>query len=85
VSDDNPVDALDIEEQEQQQVNDNLSEQVDVNDDAIENISFGLHCCSIIVKHVKLKIYYWICFRFARKISTYVYYIRFIYSIEGPS
>ena len=37
--DDNPVDALDIEEQgqQQQQVNDNLSEQVDDNDDATEN------------------------------------------------
>jgi len=34
---DNPVDALDIEEQGQQQVNDNLTEQVDANDDAIEN------------------------------------------------
>ena len=34
--DDNPVHALDIEEQGQQ-VNDNLSEEVDVNDDAIEN------------------------------------------------
>ena len=37
VPDDNPVDALDIEEQGQQQVNDNLSEEVDANDDAIEN------------------------------------------------
>jgi hypothetical protein len=37
VPDDNPVDALDIEEQGQQQVNDNLSEQVDANDDATEN------------------------------------------------
>ena len=35
--DDNPIDALDIEEQGQQQVNDNLSEEVDANDDAIEN------------------------------------------------
>ena len=35
--DDNPVDALDIEEQGQQQVNDNLSEQVDDIDDATEN------------------------------------------------
>ena len=35
--DDNPVDALDIEEQGQQQVNDNLSEQVDANDDTTEN------------------------------------------------
>ena len=37
--DDNPVDALDIEEQgqQQQQVNDNLSEQVDDIDDATEN------------------------------------------------
>ena len=36
VPDDNPVDALDIEEQWQQhqQVNDNLSEQVDDIDDA---------------------------------------------------
>ena len=34
VPDDNLVDALDIEEQGQQQVNDNLSEQVDANDDA---------------------------------------------------
>ena len=39
VPDDNPVDALDIEEQGQQhqQVNDNLSEQVDDIDDATEN------------------------------------------------
>ena len=39
VPDDNPVDALDIEEQgqQQQQVNDNLSEQVDDIDDATEN------------------------------------------------
>jgi hypothetical protein len=37
VPDDNPVDALDIEDQGQQQVNDNLSEQVDANDDATEN------------------------------------------------
>ena len=35
--DDNPVHALDIEEQGQQQVNDNLSEQVDDIDDATEN------------------------------------------------
>ena len=35
--DDNLVDALDIEEQGQQQVNDNLSEQVDANDDTTEN------------------------------------------------
>ena len=37
--DDNPVDELDIEEQgqQQQQVNDNLSEQVDDIDDATEN------------------------------------------------
>ena len=37
--DDNPVDALDIEEQgqQQQQVNDNLSEQVDDIDDATKN------------------------------------------------
>ena len=35
--DDNPIDALDIEEQGQQQVNDNLSEEVDANDDDIEN------------------------------------------------
>ena len=33
----NPIDALDIEEQGQQQVNDNLSEEVDANDDAIKN------------------------------------------------
>jgi len=37
VPDDNPIDALDIEEQGQQQVNDNLSEEVDANDDDIEN------------------------------------------------
>ena len=39
VPDDNPIDALDIEEQGQQkqQVNDNLSEQVDDIDDATEN------------------------------------------------
>ena len=39
VPDDNPVDALDIEEQGQQhqQVNDNLSERVDDIDDATEN------------------------------------------------
>ena len=39
--DDNPVDALDIEEQGQQhqQVNDNLSERVDDIDDATENIN----------------------------------------------
>jgi hypothetical protein len=37
VPDDNPIDALDIEEEGQQQVNDNLSEQVDANDDATEN------------------------------------------------
>ena len=37
VPDNNPIDALDIEEQGQQQVNDNLSEEVDANDDDIEN------------------------------------------------
>jgi len=37
VSDYNPVDALDIEEQRQKQVNDNLSGQVDANDNATEN------------------------------------------------
>jgi len=37
VPDDNPVDALDIEEQGRQQVNNNLSEQVDDIDDATEN------------------------------------------------
>jgi hypothetical protein len=35
--DDNPVDAPHIEEQGQQQVIDNLSEQVDANDDVTEN------------------------------------------------
>ena len=37
MSDDNPVDALDIEEQGRQQVNNNLSERVDDIDDATEN------------------------------------------------
>ena len=37
MSDYNPVDALDIEEQRQKQVNDNLSGQVDANDNATEN------------------------------------------------
>ena len=33
---------------------------------------FSLHCSSITIKHVKLKIYHWICFRFATKISAYI-------------
>jgi hypothetical protein len=46
--------------------------------------SFSLHCfsLSIIIRHIKLKIYYWICFPFTSKISLYI--IRF-YGLEGPS
>ena len=36
--------------------------------------SFSLRCFSrsIIIKHIKLKIYYWICFPYTSKISLYI-------------
>jgi hypothetical protein len=45
---------------------------------------FSLHCFSllIIIRHVKLKVYYWVCFSFTSKISLYI--IRF-YGLEGLS
>ena len=33
---------------------------------------FSLYCFSITIKHVKLKIYHWICFRFTTKINVYI-------------
>ena len=43
---------------------------------------FSLHCSSITIKHVKLKIYHQICFRFVTKISVYILQ-DFIYGLEG--
>ena len=46
--------------------------------------SFSLRCfsLSIIIRHIKLKIYYWICFPYTSKISLYI--LKF-YGLEGPS